>query len=250
MLYTKELAKEIKEKLAWLSDSIEKMDEDESWTFDVIATTEDVDRDGEVIKVSGWDTSNWMKNPVILANHNYTIENIVGKGLSFYTSDGKKRLKGVFSKTNPLGRLARSLYNEGMLKTVSVWFIPKKRNEDNDKVIEEAELLEVSFVAVPCNAEAVSLDGKDFEEAKAKGLIIEKEEQPEEEQEQKETKEITLKDIHGEIQEIKWFIKGLADDKVNQEELDSQAEEAKAKKELLQDINKATSSALEKLKKL
>ena len=69
-----------------------------------------------------------------------------------------KRLKGVFSKTNPLGVLARNLYQEGMLKSVSVGFIPTQRNQNDYKIIEKAELLEVSFVAVPCNPEAISLD--------------------------------------------------------------------------------------------
>lgn len=52
------------------------------------------------------------------------------------------------------------------------------------------------------------------------------------------------------MKEIKTFIKGLADDKVANDELDQQAQEALEKKELLQAINKATASALEKMKKL
>jgi hypothetical protein len=99
MLYTKELAEELKTKL---SDLVLKVEDDDDWSFDVIATTQDTDRDNEVIKVNGWDTKNWEKNPVILANHYYTIENIIGKGTKFYTSNGVKRLKGTFSKSNPL----------------------------------------------------------------------------------------------------------------------------------------------------
>lgn len=168
MLYTQELSNEIKEKLALLEDSVVKVQDDDDRTFDVIATTQDPDRDNEIIKVNGWDTKNWEKNPVIVANHTYSIEAIIGKGLRFYTSNGKKRLKGVFSKSNPLGVLARNLYNEGMLKTVSVGFIPLKRNEQDYKIIEKAELLEVSFVAIPCNPNALSLDGKLYEEAVTK----------------------------------------------------------------------------------
>jgi len=120
MLYTKELEQNIKDKIALLTDAVSKVEDDKEWAFDVIATTQDADRDNEVIKVNGRDTKNWEKNPVVLANHNYTIESIIGKGTKFYTSKGVKRMKGVFSKTNPLGVLARNLYNEGMLKTVSV----------------------------------------------------------------------------------------------------------------------------------
>ena len=47
-----------------------------------------------------------------------------------------------------------------MVKTVSVWFIPKSRDESNKRIITNAELLELSFVAVPCNPNALSLDQK------------------------------------------------------------------------------------------
>jgi hypothetical protein len=42
----------------------------------------------------------------------------------------------------------------------------------------------------------------------------------------------------------------LVDDKAKSEDIQQQEEEAKAKKELLQTINKATAVALENLKKL
>ena len=103
-----------------------------------------------------------MNNPVILANHDYSVENIVGKGTKFYTSNGAKRLKGVFSKTNPMGVLVRDMYNEGMIKAVSVGFLVKERDPNDRSVITKAELLEVSFVAVPCNPEALSQDKKEL----------------------------------------------------------------------------------------
>jgi hypothetical protein len=49
MLYTKELADELKVKLL---DIIVKVEDDDDWAFDVIATTQDTDRDNEVIKVN------------------------------------------------------------------------------------------------------------------------------------------------------------------------------------------------------
>jgi len=179
-LYSEQLAKELKEAISEVE--IKANEEDKDFLFDVVASTEDVDRDWEVIKIKGWDTKNWDKNPVILANHQYRIETIIWKGLKFYTSNGVKRLKGVFSKTNPLAQVAKSLYDEWMLKTVSVWFIPLKRDENDSSIIEKAELLEVSFVAVPANPNAVSLDWKAAEVYK-KGLeawlIKEEKEEPE-----------------------------------------------------------------------
>ena len=244
MLYTKELAQELKTAL----EGIElKADEDKDWMFDVVATTEDTDRDNEVIKVNWWDTKNWEKSPVILANHSYIIENIIWKGIKFYTSNGVKRMKWVFSKSNPLWILARNLYNEGMLKTVSVGFIPTKRNEQDHKIIEKAELLEVSFVAVPCNPNALSLDWKLYKEAIAKGFIKEVKEEVIEEKVEKTEIEI----VREELAEIKSILKTLADNKVEGEKLiDEETADVKAKKEILQSINKATALALENLKKL
>lgn len=233
--------------MKWVQEIVNKVEEDKEWAFDVVATTEDADRENEIIKVNWWDIKNWQMNPVVLANHDYTIENIIGKGTSFYTSNGIKRLKGVFSKTNPLWILARDLYNEGMLKSVSVGFIPLKRNEQDYKIIEKAELLEVSFVAVPCNPNAVSLDGKLYEEAITKWLI---KEVVEEIIEEVEEKELTIKDLHNEIQEIKTILNAMADDKVKAQELDAEVQKAKEQKEFLQQVNKATATALENLKKL
>jgi len=238
--YTKELSDKI------LNNLIEvKVDEDKDWMFDVVATTEDIDRDGEIIKVKWRDIKNWEKNPVILANHQYTIETIIWKGVKFYTSDGVKRMKGYFSKTNPLGVLARNLYNEGMLKTVSVWFMVKERDMNDRLIITKAELLEVSFVAVPCNPNAVSLDGKLYDEAVQKWFITEIKELPEVPE---DIKEPTIQEVMDEIQEIKAFIKCLTDDKVSNDELNQEIEEAKSKKKLLQQFNKSVDDALKTVK--
>ena len=252
MLYTKELAKTLKNAI---SDIELKADEDKDFIFDVIATTEDTDRDNEIIKVNWWDSKNWEKNPVVLANHSYTIENIIWKGLKFYTSNWQKRLKWVFSKTNPLWVLAKNLYQEWMLKTVSVWFIPTKRNETDYKIIEKAELLEVSFVAVPCNPNAVSLDWKIFNEAVEKGLIIKEVEEKQEEIEEIVVEEIEtkteLQEVKEELAEIKSILKALADNKVEEKQtIEEETADVKAKKEILQSINKATALALENIKKL
>ena len=166
------------EKINELKNLIENMDLKEvpKWrTFRVIASTEDSDRSWEIIKASWWDYQNFMKNPVIIANHVYKIENIVGKATSISVVDNKLVIEWVFSEANPLGKLLADLYDEWMVKTVSVWFIPKSRQEDNKRIITNAELLELSFVAVPCNPNALSLDQKALLE---EFWLIKKEESP------------------------------------------------------------------------
>ena len=48
---------------------------------------------------------------------------------------------------------------------MSVWFIPLARDEKDKRIITDAELLELSFVAVPCNPNALSLDQKSLLES-------------------------------------------------------------------------------------
>ena len=156
MLLTEEKINELKS----LISSFDIKEVKQGRTFRVVASTEDSDRSWEIIKAAWWDYSNFMKNPVIIANHVYKIENIVGKATDIYVKDNQLIIEWIFSEANPLGKLLADLYDEGMVKTVSVWFIPKGRDDGNKRIITNAELLELSFVAVPCNPNALSLDQK------------------------------------------------------------------------------------------
>jgi phage head maturation protease len=49
------------------------------------------------------------------------------------------------------------------VKTVSIGFIPKQRSSNDRTIITKSEMLEFSFVAVPANPEALSLDGKIYQ---------------------------------------------------------------------------------------
>lgn len=168
--------------------------------FRVVASTEDSDRAWEIIKANWWDYKNFMKNPVIIANHVYKIENIVGKATSIYVMDNQLIIEWVFSESNPLWKLLADLYDEGMVKTVSVWFIPKSRDESNKRIITSAELLELSFVAVPCNPNALSLDQKQLLEEN--GLL---------ETQETEEKEISNKEILSMLTDIKTLLENLVD---------------------------------------
>lgn len=250
---SEEQAKTIQDQLS----ALEIKGEDPNRKFRVVASTEDIDRSGEIIKITGWDWENFMKNPVIIANHVYKIENIVGKATKIWIEDGKLIIEWVFSKSNPLGILLADLYDEGMVKTVSVGFIPKQRQEDNRRIITSAELLELSFVAVPCNPEALSLDQKELmQKGIEAGLLkmqwtVESEQSAEGNEEGTEKKNLTLKDfeafkaeIKGEIAEVKSLLQALLDGK------SKGVDEANyIAKETLQNIAKATNEGLALFKK-
>lgn len=167
---TEQLAKELSSKIA-------KFDIKELWengSFKVVASDETIDRAGEVIKVSWWELDNFMKNPVIIANHMYKVENIIWKATNVYTEDYKLVVEWVFATTD-LAQDVRKLYDWGFIKTVSVWFIPLERDQSQPNIITRAELLEVSFVPVPCNPNALSLWKEVVDDLIAKGLLIKEE---------------------------------------------------------------------------
>ena len=144
-------------------------------------------------------------------------------------------IEGVFSKSNPLGVLLADLYDEGMVKTVSVGFIPKQRQEDNRRIITSAELLELSFVAVPCNPNALSLDQKQLMKKGIEAGII---------QEEKSELEAFKAKILEEIHEVKNLLKALLDGK------SKGADEANyIAKETLQNIAKAANEGISMFKK-
>jgi len=148
-------------------------------TFEFTASTEDIDRDGEVIEAKGWDLKNFKKNPVITYAHNYQALPI-GKAPKVWVSEGKLKNHVEFppSGTYEFADIVRRLVEGGFLKTESVGFKPYPDSiievEDGDGIktprrrLTKNELLEISIVPVPSNPNAL-LD------AKTKGIISDKE---------------------------------------------------------------------------
>lgn len=138
-----------------------------------------VDRDGDILRATGVDFTNYMKNPVFLSFHN-THEFPLGKVTRFWVEGNSVKADVYFPtveelSTNPeqasekakLVDFTYHCYKSGMLNAVSVGFIPIEWKETKDGWdILKWELLEFSAVAVPANqdaiAEAVKSFGKDF----------------------------------------------------------------------------------------
>lgn len=118
-----------------------------------IASTGSVDRDGESINQDGWDLKNFLKNPVILAGHDWWSFPI-GKATEIAVKDGQLMFSMIFATTEK-GQEAYQLVKEGVLNAFSVGFMPKEWNPNDPDRIEKAELFEISLVSVPANPEAV-----------------------------------------------------------------------------------------------
>ena len=135
----------------------------EARTFWAVASTEEKDRDGDVISSKGWDLKHFKDNPVILWAHDYR-ELPVAKALNIQKGDGKLRFKPQFAE-HQKAKDVFDLYADGYLKAFSVGFIPQVSEdmEDGGKFFKKAELLEISAVPVPSNPGALA-------EIRAKGI--------------------------------------------------------------------------------
>lgn len=142
-----------------------------SWnTFKVIVSTESIDRDGEIIRQEWIDLEKYRKNPVVIIDHEYKVENIVWKVTKIWTEWKITYAEGVFSNTNPKAKIVKDLYNEGMLKSVSIWFLRGRDSQGAN--IKNSEMFELSFVIAGANAEALSQDQKSVYKEAVKELDI------------------------------------------------------------------------------
>ena len=145
-----------------------------------------VDRDGDILRASGVDFTNYMKNPVFLGFHN-SRDFPLGKVVKFWVEgDSVKadvyfpKIEELSSDINNVSEKARLIdfcyccYKTGMLNAVSVGFIPLEWIEtDNGYDILKWELLEFSAVAVPANQDAIAQAVKSFGNDFAKSFITE-----------------------------------------------------------------------------
>ena len=126
-----------------------------------------IDRMDEIVEPKGLDFSDFMKNPILLLGHNYNLP--IGQVMSLDIQDDGVHFDawiGDESKAEltQVQKDTKSLVKQGILKTVSIGFIPLeyKRPTYNDQgdmveplVIVKWKLLELSVVAVPANQDSV-----------------------------------------------------------------------------------------------
>lgn len=134
-----------------------------------IASTEVIDRYGDIVKQDGWILDNFKKNPVMLWAHNYH-DLPIAKIIDVNVSGGKLTFKAQFPKPglNELADKIFELFKDGVLNAFSVGFIPVEYepNEHGGYTYTKQELLEISAVTVPANQEALAMALKALAETK------------------------------------------------------------------------------------
>lgn len=125
-----------------------------------LITNATVDRAGDIVEPKGAEIANFMRNPIVMADHGHTIDKVVGHAMSIEVSD-----KGISARTKfrdtPLGREAFALAKEGLggwsIGFRPINFDPIKTDTGKTKGFQfkQWELLEYSIVAIPCNPDVV-----------------------------------------------------------------------------------------------
>lgn len=174
----KQFTNEIAEKIKAHFDSTEVKDaiaaikaatDSDTGTFEMVITTENLDRYQEVISMEGWELDHYRSNPVVLWGHDhFTLP--VGVTTSLDIVDGKMVAKGKFAP-NAFAQEIRRNYDLGIIRASSVGFIEKERQGN---LITKAELIEWSFVSVPANPYALSTlmkAGHDVNALVTKGFV-------------------------------------------------------------------------------
>ena len=150
---------------------------DKSRQISYLVSDETPDRVGDIIKVAGWDLSQYKSNPVILWAHDGSSVPPIGKasnvrrrynGSPRLTADVEFAPKEAYEFADTIYQLA----SRGFIKATSVGFLPKETMEVDEKqrakmklgkygqVFSKAELMEISVVSVPANPAALELGMK------------------------------------------------------------------------------------------
>jgi HK97 family phage prohead protease/HK97 family phage major capsid protein len=140
-----------------------KAAEEDSLTIEGYANTTTVDRVGDIILEEAWTKGgldNYLKNPIILAYHKH--DKPIGKMVDYAVNNkGLKITADISSSTGEIYSLIKS----GVLKTFSVGFRTKDADYDTETdlfVIKDLELMEISVVSIPANADSTFSVRKSF----------------------------------------------------------------------------------------
>ncbi len=131
--------------------------------YDFVLSDETTDRMGDVVKADGWVLANFKKNPIALFGHNSSFP--IGTWSNLRVEGGKLVGHLVLASRGTSARIDEllSLIEQGILRAVSVGFIPLKSEPIDDKRPYDGlrflkqELLECSLVSVPANPAALQL---------------------------------------------------------------------------------------------
>jgi HK97 family phage prohead protease len=145
--------KDLQNEIKSLNAQVEKPNKKGEFVF--TASSERTDREGDVIKSSGWLLDNFKDGGVLLWGHNQD-KLPVGRVLWVKQDNGKLVGKARFNGQTQLSKDVEKLVKMGDLTGISVGFRAlESEKTQHGRMFTKQELLEVSVVNVPANPDAV-----------------------------------------------------------------------------------------------
>lgn len=213
------------------------IDEDKLLITGIVGSDGSTDRHGDRVNPKGWVLDNFLKNPVIMLNHEYH-QLPIGKATNVSMRNGKLVFDVQFSKTLEVAKQAFNLVKEGIMKAWSVGFIPLEWGKTGDEyTINKQELLELSLVSIPANPNALlsykkTLNTQQIDLIKAFEALLSKEVGDEAKQE-KEAEEVIP-----------------AEEEKQKEQIKEQASEVMSKEEIIKLINDTIEAKMGEINKV
>lgn len=137
----------------------------------IIISTGDLDRDNDRVMPMGARVDNYLNNPVVQYGHNYSEPwATVGRTTSLQVGENgiaaEFELRPAANEQDPQN-IVRLLWEGDWIRTASIGFAPKEREENDDGGVDftEWDLLEWSLVPVPANQSALRLAMKALDDA-------------------------------------------------------------------------------------
>jgi len=155
------------EKIFHWTNTFKTLGEDDDGGVNIkgLASTNAIDRAGDVINHDAWikmnGLENYKTNPIVLFNHDYNKP--IGRATSLEVTENGLEFGAKISKSS--GEI-KDLIKDGVLGAFSVGFRVKDadyNSETDGYTIKDAELFEVSVVSVPCNQGAMFSVAKSFD---------------------------------------------------------------------------------------
>lgn len=149
----------IKREFTLIKKYYEDHEEQQNDIYTFVVSTPEVDRYGTIIIPSGIEYTAYLKNPIVLAQHN-ADEWPIGKCLGFMMNGENLEATLQFHRLTEEACIVADLVAAGYVKAVSVGIIPTESEEqtiDGKKVIvyTKSELVEFSVVSIPANRDAL-----------------------------------------------------------------------------------------------
>jgi len=156
--------------------------------FWFLVTSENIDRQGEIVKSDSYDIEKFMQNPVMFFQHNsYSLP--IGKWLEFEKTNDGLMLGGWFHELpdengNNLSKTIKDYVANEIIVATSIGFRPVEWHVDridNKKIMvyDKIDLVEVSVVTIGANPEALAKlkffnNGDEMEITEKAGSVLSK----------------------------------------------------------------------------